>query len=129
MAPGATVLEVIPQGQGFSFEVQVDPRGIDQVHQGQVSELALTSFDPRSTPRLIARVSGISPNAVLDPRTGRSFYRVTLTVSAAELTRLKGQELVPGMPVTAYLTTSSRSVLAYLLHPLTAQMDMAFRED
>ena len=129
VAPGATVLEVIPQGQGFSFEVQVDPRGIDQVHQGQVSELALTSFDPRSTPRLIARVSGISPNAVLDPRTGRSFYRVTLTVSAAELTRLKGQELVPGMPVTAYLTTSSRSVLAYLLHPLTAQMDMAFRED
>ncbi len=129
VAPGATMLAVIPQSGDFNFEVQVDPRGIDQVHQGQTAELALTSFDPRSTPRLNAQVSGISPDAVVDPHTGRNFYRVMLTVPPAELTRLKGQEMMPGMPVTAYLATSSRSVLAYLVQPMTSQIALAFRED
>ena len=129
VVPGGTVLEVIPLAQGFNFEVQVDPRGIDQVRQGQVSDLVLSSFDPRTTPRLKARVTSVSPDAVIDQRSGRSFYRVDLTVPQDELAKLKDQELVPGMPITAYLATSSRSVLDYLLHPLTSQMDLAFRED
>ena len=129
VAPGATLVEVIPLGRGFTFEVQVDPKGIDQVHLSQVADLVLGSFDPRSTPRLKATVTNVPPDAVIDQHTGRSYYRVELSVSPAELARIGDQHLVPGMPVTAYLATSSRSVLAYLLHPLVAQIDMAFRED
>lgn len=129
VAPGGTVLDIIPLDQGLSFEVQVDPRGIDQVHPGQEADLVLSSFDPRSTPRLKAQVRAVSPDAVLDPRSGHSFYRVELDVPARELARLGDQLLMPGMPISAYLTTSDRSVLAYLLHPLTSQMDLAFRED
>ena len=128
-APGATLMEVIPLGQGFSFEVRVDPQGIDQVHQGQEADLLLSALDPRTTPRLKARVTSVSAGAVVDPQSGRSFYRVDLTVPPDELARLDGQALVPGMPVTVYLTTSNRSVLAYLLSPLTSQMDLAFREN
>ncbi|MEO6299961.1 MAG: HlyD family type I secretion periplasmic adaptor subunit [Paracoccaceae bacterium] len=129
VSPGATVLEVIPLGQGLSFEVQVDPRGIDQVHLGQVADLVLSSFDPRTTPRLKASVASVSPDAVVDQRSGRSFYRVELSLPATELARIGDQQLVPGMPITAYLATGDRSVLTYLLHPLTSQMAMAFRED
>ena len=129
VAPGATVLEVIPLAQGLSFEVQVDPRGIDQVHPSQEADLVLSSFDPRTTPRLKASVASVSPDAVVDPRSGRSFYRVELTLPPAELARIGDQHLMPGMPITAYLATGSRSVLTYLLHPLTSQMAMAFRED
>jgi len=129
VAPGGTVLDIIPLDQGMSFEVQVDPRGIDQVHVGQATDLVLSSFDPRTTPRLKAHVLTISPDAVVDPRSGRSFYRVDLDVPPAELARLGDQVLVPGMPISAYLATSDRSVLAYLLHPLTSQLDLAFRED
>ena len=129
VAPGGTVLDIIPLDQGMSFEVQVDPRGIDQVHVGQATDLVLSSFDPRNTPRLKAHVLTVSPDAVVDPRSGRSFYRVDLDVPPAELARLGDQVLVPGMPISAYLATSDRSVLAYLLHPLTSQLDLAFRED
>ena len=129
VAPGATVLDIIPLGQGVSFEVRVDPRSIDQVHQGQDADLVFASFDPRSTPRLKARVLTVSPDAVVDTQSGRSFYRVDLVVSADELARLGDQGLMPGMPISAYLVTSSRSVLTYLLQPLTSQLDLAFRED
>ena len=129
VAPGATVLDIIPLGQGVSFEVRVDPRSIDQVHAGQEADLVLASFDPRSTPRLKARVLTVSPDAVVDAQSGRSFYRVDLAVPAAEIARLGDQGLMPGMPISAYLVTSSRSVLTYLLQPLTSQLDLAFRED
>lgn len=129
VAPAATMLEVIPVGGGLNFELQVDPRAIDQVQIGQAAELVLAAFDPRSTPKLQASVISVSPDAIADPRSGRSYYRVDLAVTPDQIARLEGQHLVPGMPITAYLATTNRSVLAYLLHPLTSQMDMAFRED
>lgn len=127
-APGDTVAEIIPLAAGMRIEVQVDPRGIDEVFIGQKTEVSFAGLDPRRTPKLQALVAQISPDAISDPRTGRSFYRIDLTLPEAELARLDGQTLLPGMPVTAYLATSNRSVLAYLLHPLTSQMELAFRE-
>lgn len=59
--------------------------------------------------------------------TGRSFYWVDITVSEAELARLGGLQLVPGMPVEAYLMTTDRTVLSYLAKPLTDQLNQAFR--
>ena len=127
-APGDTVAEIIPLAAGLRIEVQVDPRGIDEVFIGQKTEVSFTALDPRRTPKLQAVVAQISPDAISDPRSGRSFYRIDLTLPEAEIARLDGQTLLPGMPVTAYLATSNRSVFAYLLHPLTSQMALAFRE-
>lgn len=128
VAPGATLLEIIPTSKEIEFEVKVDPRSVDQIYIGQQAELALSSYDPRSTPRLDAKVSGVSPDAVSDPRTGRSFFRVILTLDDAEDLSGHGVEIRPGMPIEAYLQTGDRSVLSYLLHPISQQLDRAFRE-
>jgi len=129
VAPGGTLLAVIPMDQGVEFDLSVDPRSIDQVSVGQEAEVVISSFDPRQAPRLKGRVATISPDAVTDPRTGRSFYRIVLTVSPAELDRLGALVPMPGMPVEAYLATGTRSVLAYLMHPLTSHLTRAFREE
>ena len=129
VAPGGTLMAVIPMDQGIEFDLSVDPRAIDQVHVGQEAEVMISSFDPRSVPRLKGWVATISPDAVVDPRTGRSFYRVMLLVQPAELARLGDLVPMPGMPVEAYLATGERSVLSYLLHPLSAHLARAFREE
>ena len=129
VAPGGTLMAVIAQGRGVEFDLSVDPRAIDQVHVGQEAEVVISSFDPRSVPRLKGWVADISPDAVVDPRTGRSFYRVMLRVPPAEMDRLGDLEPMPGMPVEAYLATGERSVLAYLLHPLKVHLAHAFREE
>lgn len=126
--PGETILQVVPTGAGMEFELKVDPRAIDQVRPGQKAQLMVTSFDPQAVPRIDAEVTTISAGAVTDPRTGAGYYRVGLAVSAEQLARLGDAELVPGMPVEAYLETDDRSVLAYLLQPVTRHMGRAFRE-
>lgn len=128
IAPGATILEVVPLGQGMDFELRVDPRSVDSVYQGQMAQVQMTAFDTQSTPKLTAHVTTISAGAVTDPRTGQSFYRVGLEVSADELARLGDVTLMPGMPVEAFLQTGDRSVLTYLLAPIVTHLQRAFRE-
>ena len=128
IAPGGTIAQIIPLDDGMDFELQVDPRAVDQVYPGQTAQLVLSSFDPQVTPKLEARVTTVSPGTIADPQTGRSFYRVALSVSPEELARLPGVTLVPGMPVEAYLETGERSVLSYLLHPILSHLNRALRE-
>lgn len=128
VAPGDTLVQIVPLDEAMEFEVLIDPASIDQVHPGQTAELVLPGFDRQTTPRLNAHVTRVSPAAIADPQTGRSFYRADVAVTPAELARLGDLTLLPGMPVEAYLGTGDRTVLAYLLHPITSHIRRAFRE-
>jgi HlyD family secretion protein len=129
VAPGAVLLQILPIDDGLSFEFRLDPRLINRVQVGQRAQVVFPAFDQRTTPKLHATVSAISPATITDPGSGQSFYRVELDIPPAEIARLGDVALLPGMPVEAFLQTGDRSVLDYLLHPLSAQIDRAFREN
>ncbi len=129
IAPGATLAQVVPMDRGLEIEVHVDPRAIDDVHPGQVAEVMIAAFDPHAVPKLNATVARVPPDAVTDPATGRSFYRVALTLPEAEIARLGKVALTPGMPVEAFLATGSRPVIDWLMAPLVAPMRHAMREN
>ena len=63
-----------------------------------------------------------------DPQTGQPFYRVEIAALEAELAKLDGQQMLPGMPVEAYLRTEDRTPLSYLTKPLTDYFERAMRE-
>lgn len=126
--PGAMALEIIPTAEGLDFEVRIDPRAIDQVRPGQPVRLVLSALPRSSTPDLKGTVSTISADAIADPITGAHFYKIAVTVPAEEMARVKDMALVPGMPVDAYLQTGDRSVLGYLLKPLTDHLNNTFRD-
>lgn len=127
--PGETILQVIPVSEGVDFEIRVDPNAIDQVAQGQRAKVVFSAFNTRTAPEIFGAVSTISPDSVTDPATGQSFYRVTLAIPADELAKLEGHEILPGMPIEAFLQTGERTVLSYLTRPLSDQLRRAFRDD
>lgn len=129
VAPGETILQVVPQGNGVEFEMRLSTQDLDRVHVGQPTQLVFPSLDQRTTPRLEATVASVSPAAIIDPQTGQNFYRLKIAVTPAELARLGPVEILPGMPVEAFLQTGDRSVMSYLLSPLTRQAMLAFREE
>lgn len=126
--PGALIVQIIPFDDEFRFEVRIDPVAVDQVYPGQEAKVRFPAFNQRTTPELIGAVLSVSPTSVMDEVTGQSFYRVTLTVPPEELARLGDTNLVPGMPLEAFLQTGERSVLSYLTKPMTEQLNQAFRE-
>jgi HlyD family secretion protein len=45
-----------------------------------------------------------------------------------EVARLGEAKLIPGMPVEAFVQTGDRTLLSYLIKPLSDQLMRAFRE-
>ena len=129
IAPGATILELIPLAGDTSFELRIAPHEIDRVWTGQRAQVVFAAFDPQSTPRIFGEVTQISAAALTDPRSGANFFRATLAIPEEELARLGAVTIVPGMPVEAFLETSDRSVLSFLVDPLTRHLARAFREE
>lgn len=129
VAPGATILQIIPRSEGLEFETRVDPSAIDQVFVGQEAKVNLSALNQRTTPELWGTVTGTSATSIVDPATGVPYFRVQLAVEDSELDRIGDVELVPGMPVAAFIQTGERSVMSYLIRPLTDHVQQAFRED
>lgn len=128
VAPEATIAQIVPLSDGVEFKLQVAPQSIDEVFVGQTAKVIFPAFNQRTTPALVGVVAGISPTSVENPQTGSAYFRIDLTLSAAEIKRLGDVELIPGMPVEAFLQTGDRSVLTYLTEPFLQQLKRAFRE-
>lgn len=127
--PAQAVLYIVPEGRPLVIGAQVDPIHVDEIHVGQDVVLRFPAFDRRQTPELTGKVVTISPDALQDERSGRSFYRVRIELSPGEIEKLPaGDVLIPGMPVEAYMTTGERSPFVYLVKPFTDYFNRAFRE-
>jgi HlyD family secretion protein len=90
--------------------------------------LRFTALDQRSTPELMGEVTLVSADVTQDAKTGSSYFAVRIAVPDAEVARLKGTTLVPGMPVESFIQTGERTVISYLVKPLRDQVMRAFRE-
>lgn len=126
--PGETILQIVPRDDLLVVDAQVAPSDIDQLHVGQEAQIRFPGLDHRKTPRLAARVQTVAADQTYDTAANERYYRVRLTIDEEELSRLNGQELVPGMPVEAFVTTENRSVLSYLTKPIVDQIAHAMRE-
>lgn len=129
LSPAEPIMYVIPQDQPLVVATRIDSIHIDQVHVGQDVSLRFVSFDQRLTPEIFGQVARVSADVFTDEATGLSYYQAELLPYEAELTKLGGQELLPGMPVEAYIRTEERSPLSYLAKPMTDYFNKAFREE
>jgi HlyD family secretion protein len=111
------------------ISVQVPPSQIDQVHVGQKAVVRFQTFDTRRTPDLHATVRRVSADIITDERTGQSHYAVSLTIDpGAEKLLGDKAEIIPGMPVDAFIQTTERTPFDYLVRPLTSYFEKSMLE-
>jgi adhesin transport system membrane fusion protein len=132
VAPGATVMEVVPVADSVLIEARVRPADIGFVRVGQPVEIKLTACEYTIFGALKGRVEVLSPDALGDPeraaQPGGTWYRALVRAEGPGLLRA-GQPLpvLPGMTGTAEIRTGQRSVLAFVLMPMLKSGE-AFRE-
>ena len=125
---GDPIMLIVPDTDALIVEVRIRPQDIDQLSIGQEASLQFTAFSRRTTPELVGKLARISPDVSTDQRTGATFYTARIHIEANETKKLGNVELVPGMPVEAFIQSSPRSVLSYLMRPVIDSMQKAFRE-
>ena len=125
--PGEPIMLIVPE-ERLIVEIRVAPNDIDQIRVGHTAVLRLPAFNQRTTPELNGQVSRVSADVSQDTKSGANFYTARITLPDDELVRLNGFTLVPGMPVEAFLQTGERTVMSFLLKPLSDQIAKAWRE-
>jgi HlyD family secretion protein len=80
------------------------------------------------TPEIFGSVSQISADTTADQRRSQSYYTIRIAMPPEQVARLGEVKLVPGMPVEAFVKTGDRTVMSYLMKPLSDQINRAFRE-
>lgn len=127
VTPGQTIMLIVPQNDKLSVEARVAPNDIDQLRPDQRVLLRFSAFSQRTTPQLNGSISWISADLTQDQHTNASYYTIRIGVPDDEIARLRGLKIIPGMPVEAFVQTESRTVLSYLVKPLTDQIMRSFR--
>lgn len=128
ITPGEPIMLIVPESEALTVEAKIQPQDIDQIRYGQKALLRFSAFNQRATPELIGTVMRISADVTQDQKTGATFYTVRIAVPQDEIARLGELKLVAGMPVEAFIQTGERSVVSYLVKPLSDQFMRAFRE-
>lgn len=127
--PAQPMMFIIPKDLPLVVQAQVAVGHVDQVYVGQEATLNFSSFSQRTTPQIFGAVTKLSADVFTDQVTGFNYYQVELVPHQGELAKLENTELLPGMPVEAFLKTDERSAFTYLVKPVTDYFNKAFREE
>lgn len=124
---GEQLMLIVPEKDSLVVEARIDPQMIDRIRLGQSAKLRFPAFDAATTPDLDGRLLRIAADLTKDAQSGVSYYVARIGLTEPEVAKLGGKALVPGMPVEAYILSSSRTAFEYLRKPLEDQMARAFR--
>ena len=128
VAPGSTLLEVIPSDAQLIVEARVLPKDIGFVHKGQPALVKVGTYDYTRFGGIEGKIQTISATTFQDDK-GNSFYRARIQLDRNYVGNDETRNLViPGMTVLADIRTGDRTVLAYLLKPLVRASGEALRE-
>ena len=128
LTAGEPAMLIVPEQDELVFEARVSPSDIDQLQIGQASRIQLRAFDPGRHLSLNGTVTRISPDSILDSQTGAQYYLVRAGVGKDERAVLGDHQLLPGMLADLFIETKTRTVMSYLLKPISDRADHIFRE-
>lgn len=126
---GETIMQIVPVHDRLVVEARIQPADIDQMHVGQQAVLRFSAFNQRTTPEIAGQIKTVAADLAHNPQTGESWYTARIQIEPEELSKLGNLSLLAGMPVEAYIKTSERTALSYLVKPLADQISRAMRED
>ncbi|WP_349963370.1 HlyD family type I secretion periplasmic adaptor subunit [Rhizobium sp. ZPR3] len=129
IAPGETIMQIVPINDTLVVEARIQPADIDQLHIGQKAALRFTAFNQRTTPEILGEVKTVAADLIVNQQTGESWYTARIHIAPEELARLGNMPLLAGMPVEAFVQTGERTALSYLVKPLADQIARAMREE
>lgn len=130
VAPGELLMDIVPADAPLIVTAKVAPKDIDSVHVGQEARVDVSAFANRRARSLEATVTNVSADRIVDPNTGEAYFLAELRIDPASLRNLPpGAELSAGMQAMAMITTGERSILSYLISPLTDTLDDSLREE
>ncbi|MDD5058073.1 MAG: HlyD family type I secretion periplasmic adaptor subunit [Sideroxydans sp.] len=144
ISPGTILMTLVPKDEILKAEVWVSNEDVGFIHNGQDTKVKLASYQFQKYGMVAGQVANLSADATDNSQQGAgqssppnnkspngqpSTYRALIDLKAQELV-VNGvrHALSPGMQVTAEIHLGTRTILEYLLSPVTGAFQEAGRE-
>ncbi len=122
------ILDIVPDNQLLIIEARIAVDDVDEVRTGMGADIRFTAYKQRSTALVEGKVSYVSPDRMTDENNHTAYYVVHVTIRPESLKHEHEIDLQPGMQAEVYLKTRSRTMLDYLLEPVTTTIRKSMRE-
>lgn len=126
--PGETIAELVPTSDKLVMAARVSPLDIDSVAPGQTAEVRFPGLSSRSYPTILGRVERVAADSMQDDVTKEAYYPAQVEIDLATVPSELVRRLRPGMPADVLINTGSRTLLQYLVGPLSDIVAGAMRE-
>lgn len=129
--PGQKLMDIVPEDEPLLLEARIDPHFIDRVHAGLKTDVRFNAF--AHSPQLVVEGEVISlSNDLLTEQVGGgvvAYYLARIKVTPEGIKKLGARRLQPGMQAEVVIKTGERSMLTYLINPLTKRLAASMKEE
>ncbi|MBW4564270.1 MAG: HlyD family secretion protein [Mojavia pulchra JT2-VF2] len=123
---GEELLSILPEGEQMLLEVKVLNRDIGFIREGMRAKVKMATFPFQEFGIIDGTVVQVSPNAIADKELGLVFpTRIKLNKHTVNV---RGQEVAftPGMTANGEIVTRKKSILTFIMEPVTRRFSEAF---
>lgn len=129
VAQGQAVMEIVPQSQELVASVRISPKDVGHVKLGQAASVRIETFNFSRFGAIEGEVTHVSASSFEDPRTGDIYFKGLIALDKGYTgPDPASNRIAPGMTLTAHVKTGQKTLLAYLLKPISRALDTAFSE-
>ncbi len=126
--PGDVLAELVPTGDKLVMAARVSPLDIDNVMNDQKAEIRFPAFSSRRMPTILGKVHSVGADAMEDEYTREPYFLARVVVDSATIPEEVHDRLVPGMPADVIIITGERTLLQYLISPISDLLFKSMRE-
>lgn len=133
LPPGQKLMDIVPLDEPLVLEAKIPPMHIDRVRIGQHTDVRFSGF--ARTPQIVVdgQVLSISKDVLTEPYPmpggSPTYYLARVEITPDGMQKLGNRQMQPGMQAEVLIKTGERSMLGYLLGPLTKRIAASMKEE
>lgn len=127
IAPGATLMEIVPLDKSLEISVKISPRDIGHLELGQPVQVKFSTFDFSRYGFIRGQLAQISATTFAGEQ-GERYYQGRVLVDRNYVGDDPRNIIMPGMTVMADIITGNKTILQYMLKPIHISLKTAFTE-
>lgn len=125
---GEPLLDIVPDNDALVVHAEFSTTDIDNVFAGMTTEIRFPAFHSRTIPVMLGKIETISHDRLLDESTHQYYYLGVVSLNRADIPEEYRSRVRAGMPAEIIVSSGERTVLSYLVGPLSSSLRKTFRE-
>lgn len=123
---GQQLAQIVPEKVSLYVDVALDNQDVGFVKSGQRVVVKVATYPFQRYGYLEGTVENISPDAIQDDKKGL-IYKAKIKLNDEKSSKQNQLKLLPGMSVSAEITTGQRRIIEFFLDPMMTKADESLK--